>query len=112
MWLITNGVDIGATTIIGDAVTNYMTEAKYKRQASAEKTYAKLNFIGIVDQKLVKYAKKIAESDRVCLSKLVTIAVEECVESLNTLFNSNGDQLCLNLRPTSDCWCLTINRWT
>lgn len=67
MWLITNGLDVGATTIIGDAVTDYLTEAKYRRQANAEKTYAKFNFIGIVDQKLLKYLNKITESSRVSL---------------------------------------------
>ena len=66
MWLITNGLDVGATTIIGDAVTNFITEAKYKRQTNLEKTYSKFNFIGIVDQKLLKYLNKITESNRVC----------------------------------------------
>ena len=65
MWLITNGLDVGVTSIIGDAVTDHLTEAKYKRQTSAEKIYAKFNFIGIVDQKLLKYLDKVTESNKV-----------------------------------------------
>ncbi|XP_054165224.1 transient receptor potential cation channel subfamily M member 1-like [Oppia nitens] len=62
MWLITNGIDIGATAIIGDAVHDYTTEIKYKMAINSEKSFAKSNFIGIVNEDNLKYLQTITTS--------------------------------------------------
>ncbi|CAG2164303.1 unnamed protein product [Oppiella nova] len=62
MWLIANGVDMGSTTMIGDAVRDYVTEAKYKKGVEYEKSFSKFNFIGIADEEMLKYSQTIVSS--------------------------------------------------
>ncbi|CAG2164306.1 unnamed protein product [Oppiella nova] len=65
MWLIANGVDMGSTTMIGDAVRDYVTEAKYKKGVEYEKSFSKFNFIGIADEETLKYSQTIVSSQEV-----------------------------------------------
>ena len=65
MWLIASGVDMGSTTIVGDAVRDYVTEAKYKKGIEYEKSFSKFNFIGIADEEMLKYSQTIVSSQEV-----------------------------------------------
>ena len=67
MWLIGNAIDMGSTTIIGDAIYDYTTQIKYKRAINSEKSFSKSNFIGIADEDNVKYLQTIAKCDEVLL---------------------------------------------
>ena len=71
MWLIANGIDIGVTSIIGEAVANYATEAKYKRQSNKDKTFSKFNLIGVAEEHRLKNFKDITKSDKVLSFSLV-----------------------------------------
>ena len=65
MWLVTNGVDMGSTAIIGDAVHDYTTEIKYKRAINSEKSFSKSNFIGIANESQLKYLQTITTNQEV-----------------------------------------------
>ena len=67
MWLITNGIDIGATTIIGNGVSDYIAETKYKRATNREKAFSKFNFIGIAEEERLKYLTTITNSGEVLI---------------------------------------------
>ncbi|XP_054157620.1 protein ced-11-like [Oppia nitens] len=62
MWLITHGLDLGATTIVGEAILEHSTEIKYKKAINSEKSFSKSNFIGIADIESLQYLQTITAS--------------------------------------------------
>lgn len=65
MWLITNGIDLGASAIIGEGIREYTTEIKYKKAINSEKSFSKSNFIGIVNEESLKCLSTITASQEV-----------------------------------------------
>jgi hypothetical protein len=76
MWLIANGINIGLSSLIGEAVRNQVTELKRSRNknsSSGSSGNSKLNFIGIADENLIRYGESIA------LSKHVIFLIENSI---------------------------------
>jgi hypothetical protein len=64
MWLITNGIEMGSTSLIGEAVRNEKTDAKHSKDKK-EKHKSNLTIIGIADEEMLRYGTSIALSKEV-----------------------------------------------
>jgi hypothetical protein len=64
MWLITNGIEMGLTSLIGEAVRNEKTDAKHSKDKK-EKHKSNLTIIGIADEEMLRYGASIALSKEV-----------------------------------------------
>ena len=65
MWVMTNGLDIGTTSVVGEGVSAHMTQVKYRRLAKNEQKRGKFHFIGVADEEMVKNINKIKGSEDV-----------------------------------------------
>ena len=57
MWIFTNGINIGASRLIGDAVNNEIKETKAYRSNTAQTT--NLNVVGIMREDHLRYGESI-----------------------------------------------------
>jgi hypothetical protein len=64
MWLLTNGIEMGTTSLIGEAVRNEITDAKHSKDKT-EKHKSNLTIIGIADEDMLRYGASIALSKEV-----------------------------------------------
>ncbi|CAG2176982.1 unnamed protein product [Oppiella nova] len=59
MWIFTNGLNMGASRLIGDAVENEIKEWKAYRASSSEKPMPHLNVVGIMREDHLRYGDHI-----------------------------------------------------
>ena len=59
MWIFTNGLNMGASRLIGDAVENEIKEWKAYRASSSEKPMPHLNVVGVMREDHLRYGDHI-----------------------------------------------------
>jgi len=63
MWIFTNGINIGASRLIGDAVDNEIKETKAYRSKSQSNT--NMNVVGIMREDHLRYGENIGADGQV-----------------------------------------------
>lgn len=67
MWILTNGANVGVTSLIGEAVRNEISEFKFSRTKSDTRKGINISAIGITRQDLLRNGDNIGNTKAVSI---------------------------------------------